>query len=149
MKLLMRPWRHYFDFRGRSRRLECLLFWGTFYGGLIVLAIGGTIITALLQGDSAPSTGGNVEPTVAGILIFLAASVIPAASLSVRRLHDLGISGWWLMIWLVPVLGQMLGWVLSFIIIFIPSPGGENQYGHDPRDPMESGDTEALDRIFA
>jgi uncharacterized membrane protein YhaH (DUF805 family) len=77
------------------------------------------------------------------------ASVIPALSLSVRRLHDLGLSGWWLLIWCVPLLGQALGGLLSLIIMFIPSPGGENQYGYDPRDPEGPDDTEELDRIFA
>ncbi len=144
MDLLTRPWRHYFDFKGRSRRLECLIFWVTFYAGLFVMAL----ITVLVDDALAGLTGGILEPAYV-VAIFFFASVIPALSLSVRRLHDLGISGWWLMIWFVPVLGQILGWLLSLIIIFIPSPGGENRYGYDPRDPEGPGETEELDRIFA
>ncbi|MGY4397111.1 uncharacterized membrane protein YhaH (DUF805 family) [Sphingomonas sp. UYAg733] len=144
MDLLTRPWRHYFDFKGRSRRLECLLFWVSFYAILFLVAL----LVILMNGVTGLAGQGIIQPGYTAAL-FCLASVIPALSLSVRRLHDLGISGWWLLIWFAPLIGQILGGLLSLIIIFIPSPGGENQYGYDPRDPAAPDENEELDRIFA
>jgi uncharacterized membrane protein YhaH (DUF805 family) len=52
-----------------------------------------------------------------------------AAALAVKRLHDRGISAWWLLAALVPIVGPL--WLLySFLRAGTP---GENQYGDDPR----------------
>jgi uncharacterized membrane protein YhaH (DUF805 family) len=145
MSLWTRPWRHFIDFGGRSRRLEYLFFWVTFYSGILALTMVGSWFAPTYR------PGENLGLAAIAFIpagLFMLAALVPATALNVRRLHDLGISGWWLMIWFVPIIGQLLGWLLSFIIIFIPGPRGENQYGHDPHDPEEA-DVRNLSQIFS
>ncbi|MEG3143270.1 DUF805 domain-containing protein [Sphingomonas sp. RT2P30] len=147
MNLLLRPWRHYADFRGRARRLEYLLFVLTFYGGLIGIALLGWFLN-LNFGSLAGKATFSLFVS-APILLFILASVVPGLAVTVRRMHDLGLPGAWLAIVFVPFIGQVLGWLLTFIIIFIPAPRGENRYGFDPRDPEDADDTAALGEVFS
>jgi uncharacterized membrane protein YhaH (DUF805 family) len=147
MNLLLRPWRHYADFRGRARRLEYLLFVLTFYGGLIGIALLGWFLNLNFGGLAGKATFSLFVS--APILLFILASIVPGLAVTVRRMHDLGLPGWWLAIVFVPFIGQVLGWLLTFIIIFIPAPRGENGYGFDPRDPEDADDTAALGEVFS
>ncbi len=61
--------------------------------------------------------------------IFSFALLIPSLGVGVRRLHDIGRSGWWLFIMLVPLVG--------FIVVLLwdirDSQPGDNQYGPNPK----------------
>ncbi|MGG7036757.1 MAG: DUF805 domain-containing protein, partial [Flavobacterium sp.] len=59
-----------------------------------------------------------------GLLVFL-----PGLSVSVRRLHDVGKSGWFFFIVLIPIVGPI--WLL--ILLFTAGDQGENKYGSDPK----------------
>lgn len=48
--------------------------------------------------------------------------------LAIRRLHDLGQTGWWALITLIPYVGIILGLVL----LLAPGTVGPNRYGQDP-----------------
>ena len=48
--------------------------------------------------------------------------------LSIRRIHDIGYSGWWFLIVLIPY----IGWLFGILIYFVPGTVGGNQYGPDP-----------------
>ena len=67
----------------------------------------------------------------AGILtgIFQLVMVIPGLAVSVRRLHDINKSGWWVLIGLIPIVGFIV------LLIFMIKEGdkGDNQYGSDPK----------------
>jgi uncharacterized membrane protein YhaH (DUF805 family) len=72
------------------------------------------------------------EATQGGILsgIFALALLIPQIGLGVRRLHDIGKSGWWYFIILVPVIG-----ILVLLFFFVTdSQAGENEYGSNPKE---------------
>jgi uncharacterized membrane protein YhaH (DUF805 family) len=60
-------------------------------------------------------------------LLYSIAMFVFGLAIAVRRLHDTGRSGWWLLLGLVPVVNLVL-------IIFAALPGnpGENQYGPAP-----------------
>jgi uncharacterized membrane protein YhaH (DUF805 family) len=149
VKLLLRPWRHYADFHGRSRRLEYLLFVLTFYGVLFITAVIAMAALGAAIKAGGPTSADTAAPAVGLVaLLWFAVSFVPGLALTVRRLHDLGISGWWLLIGLAPLVGQVLAWLLMFVIIFIPAPRGENQYGLDPRDPEED-DSAMLGEVFS
>ncbi len=60
--------------------------------------------------------------------IFWLANIVPAITLSVRRLHDTNRSGWWYLINLVPYIGS----IWFFILTILPSTPGENNYGYQP-----------------
>lgn len=56
--------------------------------------------------------------------------LIPGLSVSVRRLHDVGKSGWMLLIALIPLIGAI--WL--FVLLVTDSKPGENEYGPNPKE---------------
>ncbi|MEU2390183.1 DUF805 domain-containing protein [Streptomyces sp. NPDC007369] len=103
----------YTVFSGRARRQEYWMF--TLFN---VLAL---IIVAVV--DSAIGT----YPLL--YAIYALAVFLPSLAVGVRRLHDLGKSGWWLLISLVPLVGGI--WLLVLMVTAgQPQP---NQYGPDPK----------------
>ncbi|MBS1304010.1 DUF805 domain-containing protein [Loktanella sp. SALINAS62] len=94
---LVEFFRRYFDFQGRSNRGE---FWWLILDSIIIGVVLG-VVDALLFGDVGANYGvlGN---------IWSLATLIPSIALSVRRLHDIDKSGWWLLLALVPVIGWLV-----------------------------------------
>jgi|TARA_B100002003_G_C14091233_1_gene524899 uncharacterized membrane protein YhaH (DUF805 family) len=60
------------------------------------------------------------------------AIIIPAFAVAIRRLHDTGRSGWWLLVNCVPI----IGWTILFIWLVKDSDEGENQYGPNPKEAL-------------
>ncbi len=58
-------------------------------------------------------------------VIYSLAVIIPGIAVSIRRLHDIGKSGWWLFICLIPIVGQI--WLI--ILFVINSTPADNKYG--------------------
>jgi uncharacterized membrane protein YhaH (DUF805 family) len=105
--------RKYVDFTGRARRTE---YWMFFLFNLIIsFALG--IVEALFGG-----------PGILGAIYGLAV-LLPSLAVSVRRLHDTGRSGWWLLIGLVPLVG------LVVLLVFAVQEGqpGDNAFGPNPK----------------
>lgn len=109
------------DFSGRARRREYWTF--AIVNCLIALLL---LILGLAFGEDSPAS--NILVT-----IFYLIMLVPNLSVSVRRLHDIGKSGWWLFIGLVPLVGSLLLLVWSFM----DSEEGENQYGENPKGGKE------------
>ncbi|MCB0123296.1 MAG: DUF805 domain-containing protein [Caldilineaceae bacterium] len=109
----------YFDFSGRARRKE---YWYFVLFNIIV-----SIILAVI--DQAIGTG-SIEGGV-GLLggLYSLAVLLPGLGVSVRRLHDTGRSGWWILINLIPLIGSIV------FLVFTVSDGdpGPNQYGPSPK----------------
>ena len=109
----------YAVFSGRSRRKE---YW---YFALFNIII--TILLTLI--DS--SIGTLDEKSGYGVLntIYSLGVLLPGLGVSIRRLHDTGRSGWWLLIGLIPLIGAIV-----LIIFFVrDSQPGDNQYGPSPK----------------
>lgn len=70
---------------------------------------------------------GVIGTEVIGSLFSLAV-LLPSIAVSVRRLHDIDKSGWWLLICLIPLIGMII------LLIWACSKGtdGDNRYGSDP-----------------
>ncbi|WP_418058484.1 DUF805 domain-containing protein [Pimelobacter simplex] len=100
----------YYAFTGRARRSE---FW--WFQLAVTIA---TNLTLLIPG--------TVADLVTALLTL--ALLVPTTAVAVRRLHDVGRSGWWLLLILVPVLG------LIALILWWASPGDNetNAYGTPP-----------------
>ncbi|WP_158693384.1 DUF805 domain-containing protein [Neorhizobium alkalisoli] len=100
--------RRYFTFSGRSSRSQ---FW-IYHLTLLVLAIVGFII------DIAISGGGEPQPLVSALIVI--GHYIPSLAIIVRRLHDANLSGWLVLLCLLPGLG-----VIAFIVFgcLAPTPG--------------------------
>lgn len=56
--------------------------------------------------------------------IFSIANFIPSIAIAVRRMHDIGKSGWWVLISLIPIIG-----IIWYIILAIKPSEGPNRYG--------------------
>lgn len=69
--------------------------------------------------------------TLGNIIIglFGLAIIVPTLALWMRRLHDTGKSGWWLLISLVPAVGS----IVLLIFALLDSQPGDNQYGPNPK----------------
>jgi uncharacterized membrane protein YhaH (DUF805 family) len=124
---ILRPWRHYADFSGRSTRTEFWLFIIIFYAMLLVLAVvGGILGAAAFQEDT---DSGLFSLSMLPVILWALAAFIPSIAVTVRRLHDSDKSGWMYLLTLIPYLGFI------FLIAFGAMRGtyGENSYGFDPR----------------
>jgi uncharacterized membrane protein YhaH (DUF805 family) len=62
--------------------------------------------------------------------IYGLAILIPSLAVTVRRLHDIDRSGWWILIGLVPLIGTIV------LLVFAVTEGtpGTNQYGLNPKE---------------
>lgn len=106
-------------FRGRSTRTE---FWGyTIVNSIIICALAYFYLTA----DKANST---LATTL--LIIYLIISIFPSLSVMCRRWHDLGRTGKWLWLNLVPVVGT----VVSMFFMLGSGEEAANEYGRNPRE---------------
>ena len=134
--------RKYAVFSGRSRRRE---YWVFVLGNLLVSAVLTWLDTALgtqtfpvgsfglPEGTTAPGAGALPEEALnIGLLsLFYSLAVfIPGLAVTVRRLHDIGRSGWWLLIGIVPLVGVFV----IFVFTLLDSQPGENKYGPNPKE---------------
>ena len=109
----------YATFSGRAQRAE---YWW-FYLISTLIIIGLSLI------DQA--TGTLDEETGMGLLttLYSLAILIPSIAVGVRRLHDTGRSGWWLLIGLIPVIGS----IVLIVFFVLDSEPGDNAYGANPK----------------
>ena len=98
----------YIDFRGRAGRPE---FWWFILFTVVVWIATGWI----------PFIDNIVR------LLFL----LPLLAVGARRLHDIGRTGWWLLLSLVPIIGP----IALLIMLALPGTPGPNRYGPDSRQP--------------
>ena len=61
--------------------------------------------------------------------LFGLATLIPGIVLGARRMHDIGKSGWWLLIGLIPI----IGWIVLIVWLATKSDAGSNQWGETVR----------------
>ena len=115
----------YFDFRGRASRSEFWYFMVLFFALYLVVAIIDELfLSATLNLRSLPLGHylplGFVDPEV-GLLVLLYRPVmaLPTLAVTVRRLHDVGKSGWWSALWVFPV--PVLGWFYLVPLLSRPS----------------------------
>jgi uncharacterized membrane protein YhaH (DUF805 family) len=57
------------------------------------------------------------------------AVTVPTLAVMVRRLHDTSHSAWWLLIGVVPIVGQ----VVLLVLLVTRGADGANQFGRDPK----------------
>ncbi|MDI1254652.1 MAG: DUF805 domain-containing protein [Flavobacterium sp.] len=111
------------NFDGRARRSEFWYFILAFYIFVALLILVGVALTAATQ-----SAGVGMVFFILYILYALL-NVIPNIAVIVRRLHDVGKSGWYYFIILIPIIGSI--WML--ILLCTEGDSGQNEYGPDPK----------------
>ena len=109
----------YATFSGRARRKEYWMFL------LINLVV--SVALALID-----SLIGSVSESGMGLLssVYSIGVLIPSLALSVRRLHDTGRTGWWVLISIIPVIGA----VVLLVFMLLDSEPGSNRYGANPKE---------------
>ena len=103
---------NYANFNGRASRQE---YWMFFLFNIIFAFVAGIVDVYIGLGF--------LE------LIYVLAVFIPGLAVGVRRLHDVGKSGWFLLISLIPLVGVI--WLI--VLLASKSNPGENQYGAEPK----------------
>ena len=105
----------YAEFNGRARRSEYWYF--VLFNFIVSLGLG--MVDAF---------------TGVGFLnyVYSLAVIIPGIAVSIRRLHDTGRSGWWLLVGLIP----FIGWIILIVFFVQESDPYDNQYGPNPKNPV-------------
>jgi uncharacterized membrane protein YhaH (DUF805 family) len=103
----------YAQFSGRARRTE---YWMFFVVSLIISAF-----LAFIDGRA--GTGGIIG------IVYSLAVLVPSLAVTVRRLHDTDRSGWWLLIFLVPVIGA----IVLLVFAIVDGTPGDNRFGPSPK----------------
>ena len=118
---------NYANLNGRASRSE---YWWFVLFNFIVNIV--TFVIDLTLGSMITYDMGYV-----GLIAFLAL-LLPSISVSVRRLHDIGKSGWWILLAIIPIV-NFIG--IFVIIVFTIMEGEEqpNQYGNVPTNTFEQG----------
>ncbi len=114
-------WNNLFtSLEGRINRAK---FW---VGNLVLYVIVAVSVglTSSLVDDSSATTAFVISYVVSFAIIFLAGLAV-----QVKRWHDRGKSGWWVLIAFIPIIGPL--WVL-IETGFLPGTPGTNEYGPDP-----------------
>ena len=106
---------NYVNFDGRSGRGEFWWWVVAYIVGSIVVGIVGTILGISMLLSNLYSLG-----------LFL-----PSLAVSVRRFHDIGKTGWWVLISIIPI----IGWIAAIYFWAQPSQAGANDYGAGPQGP--------------
>ena len=128
----------YVDFKGRSRRAE--YWWPVLMNVLVMVVLGGGGFI-LAGGIEAMEYG---EPAVPGIILwgilglYFLAIIIPTYALFARRLHDINLTAWLILAFivasLIPIV-SLLASIGQIVVGCIPGTKGANKYGDDPKNP--------------
>jgi uncharacterized membrane protein YhaH (DUF805 family) len=106
---------NYFNFSGRAARSA---YW-YFVLFLFIMGLVTAVLDLILFGTETigPLNG-----------IFGLATIVPHFAVLVRRLHDIGRSGWWVLLSLIPI----IGWIVLIYWACQPSMPQQNEYGPAP-----------------
>lgn len=160
MKWFIKCLKQYADFKGRARRKE--YWWFVVFQFIFTLIL---LIPFLVQVFSLEPGLSEYEailrmyqsPFVWLYVIFYVAMFLPGLAVCVRRLHDIGRSGWWVLFLysgsilnmicrmimgtyflaslMISLLAIAIG-VIGLVWTFTDSQPGENQWGPNPKEPQ-------------
>lgn len=106
----------YATFTGRARRSEYWYF--TLVNTLITYGL--IFLGGMLANGADSSAGGGIFVTL--YALYTLGTIVPSLAVGVRRMHDVGKSGWFL---LIPI--------YNLVLAVTPGQTGTNQYGPDPK----------------
>jgi len=127
MAKFLKPLKKYADFSGRATRQE---YW-TFYLFQFLVSVGLGIAMGIgFAIVAAGSAGGWVLAAPAGLafLGFSLYTLIPMLAAGARRLHDRDMSGWFLLLGLIPYIGG----IIVIVLLVLPGDEHENRFGPVP-----------------
>src|SRR5262245_56973813 len=124
MNWYLKVLKNYAVFNGRARRKEYWFF--VLFNAIFTIA-------AMVVDNFLGLTFSDETAYGPFYLLYTLAVLIPGIAVSVRRLHDIGRSGWYFLLALIPCVGGIV------LLVFDLTPGdvGPNQYGPDPIEGFE------------
>jgi uncharacterized membrane protein YhaH (DUF805 family) len=111
MEYFIDAFKKYADFSGRSSRKEYWMFVLIY----LIIYIALAVIDAVLSGFWLTT-------------IFSLILLIPSISITTRRLHDTGRTGWWQLIYFIPLIG-----LIVMLVFLCQDSHEENEYGISPK----------------
>lgn len=105
----------YVDFKTRSTRSQ---YWWFTLWSVIFSVITAIIDVSLGMGDSGP------VGLLASLVFFL-----PSIAIAIRRLHDIGRTGWWMLLVFIP----LIGWIVLIVFYCTKSEASPNKWGPEPQ----------------
>jgi len=156
MQWMILPFKRYADFKGRSQRKEFWMFQllnlilaivlvGPFFGSLIgasnASGDGPGAEEATVEAMVEAGLAGGMGLTAIGLMlygIFALAALIPSIAVTVRRLHDRDMSGWWYLGLVAASAIPLVGFAASIallVLMVLPGTDGDNRFGPDPKNP--------------
>lgn len=113
MEWYLKVLKNYVGFQGRARRKE---YWMYILFNVII-----SIVISILESFL------HLSSLLTGLYSLFV--LLPLIALGIRRLHDTGRSGWWLLINLIP----LIGYIIFLVFLFQDSQENDNQYGPNPK----------------
>lgn len=129
----------YATFSGRARRAE--YWWFALFNVLVSLALQILDMAIFGMRSMGPDAGMGLPNVLGGL--FSLAILVPSVAVWVRRLHDVGRSGWWWLLALIPV----IGWIILFYWSVRRGDVGANIFGPDPVADDDSFAPSAIPRV--
>ncbi len=115
MDAFITVWKKSFNFSERAQRKEYWMF--ALINLIVIVAL--SMIGSLIGGATESLTGSVL------VMVYAVACAIPSIAVGVRRMHDTGRSGWWLLINFVPFIGG----IWFFVLTVLDSKPETNQWG--------------------
>jgi uncharacterized membrane protein YhaH (DUF805 family) len=115
-------WKNYAVFSGRARRSE--YWWAVLF--LLAVSFPIALIDTVVFFDTVAQTGSGPLS-----ILFLLVILLPSISLLVRRFHDVGLSGWFVLLTFIPFAGA----VFAFVVAVLDSQRGDNRFGESAKYP--------------
>ncbi len=115
-------WQRATEFSGRSRRKEYWYF--QLFNAIVMIFIG--MFAVAFSDDGKPAMIPFGLMFTYGFVVF-----VPSLAVTIRRLHDIGKSGWWYCIAFVPFIGGLI----LFVFTLLDSDPERNEYGPNPKVP--------------
>ena len=148
MNWMILPFRRYAEFSGRSRRMEYWMF--TLLNAIVVtllmvVVLGAGGAAGVLKADAAGDPTAGLAALFGGmgllILLYCLAILLPSIAVTIRRLHDRDMSGWWylgaVIGSMIPVVGPLVG-IAFLVLMALPGTPGPNRFGPDPKGAEEA-----------
>ena len=131
MNWYLKVLKQYADFNGRARRKEYWMFtlFNIIFGGIAIWR--DNFLGIAFKGIGYIIDQGNVDLSPGPLYgIYALILFIPGLAVVIRRLHDIGKSGWMILVTLIPFIGAI--WIL--VLMLTDSKPGKNQYGENPKE---------------
>jgi uncharacterized membrane protein YhaH (DUF805 family) len=127
MQEIFTPFLRYADFTGRSSRMEYWLF--SLFNFIIIIFLAAGFAGSLMANRGLTGMSDSALNFLTIFIFWMVATFIPGLAVTVRRLHDINLSGWFYLVSLIPYIGGLI----LFVMMLIDGTQGPNTYGPDPK----------------